>query len=203
MVPLTIRLTNHRPDHPAPGESAVGAGMRSARVPFRRLTAAGVTTEPTWHTAGVPWLVTDDARVLASVEVADARSARRKGLLGRDGLDEWEWIEPRPSGTTINGVERIGDRFDQLVDAEVRSARRRGNWRVRLRQNRGPADRDLNGHRRQTDRDDLPGPGGDHGGFVQHDALAARVNQSIGSSKIDRQIVGKQTAKTLENHVDK
>jgi hypothetical protein len=31
-------------------------------------------------------LVTDDARVLASAEMADARSARRKGLLGRDGL---------------------------------------------------------------------------------------------------------------------
>ncbi len=35
----------------------------------------------------MPWLVTDDARVLASAEVADARSARRKGLLGRDGID--------------------------------------------------------------------------------------------------------------------
>lgn len=35
----------------------------------------------------MPWLVTDDARVLASVEVADARSARRRGLLGRDGID--------------------------------------------------------------------------------------------------------------------
>jgi uncharacterized membrane protein (UPF0127 family) len=32
-------------------------------------------------------LVTDDARVLASAEMADARSARRKGLLGRDGLE--------------------------------------------------------------------------------------------------------------------
>lgn len=35
----------------------------------------------------VPWLVTDDARVLASAEVADARSARRRGLLGRDHLE--------------------------------------------------------------------------------------------------------------------
>ena len=35
----------------------------------------------------MPWLVTDDARVLASAEVADARSARRRGLLGRDHLD--------------------------------------------------------------------------------------------------------------------
>ncbi len=40
-----------------------------------------------WHTSGVPWLVTDDKRVLASTEVADARSARRRGLLGRDGLE--------------------------------------------------------------------------------------------------------------------
>lgn len=31
--------------------------------------------------------MTDDARVLASAEVADARSARRRGLLGRDHLD--------------------------------------------------------------------------------------------------------------------
>lgn len=35
----------------------------------------------------MPWLVTDDARVLASAEIADARSARRKGLLGRDHLE--------------------------------------------------------------------------------------------------------------------
>jgi uncharacterized membrane protein (UPF0127 family) len=40
-----------------------------------------------WHTSRVPWLVTDDARVLASAEIADARSARRRGLLGRDHLD--------------------------------------------------------------------------------------------------------------------
>ena len=35
----------------------------------------------------MPWLVTDDARVLASAEIADARSARRRGLLGRAHLD--------------------------------------------------------------------------------------------------------------------
>jgi uncharacterized membrane protein (UPF0127 family) len=32
-------------------------------------------------------LVTDDARVLASAEIAEARAARRKGLLGRDHLE--------------------------------------------------------------------------------------------------------------------
>jgi hypothetical protein len=35
----------------------------------------------------VAWLVTDDKRVLASAEVADSRTARRKGLLGREHLD--------------------------------------------------------------------------------------------------------------------
>ncbi|TDT15599.1 hypothetical protein BDK89_1174 [Ilumatobacter fluminis] len=42
---------------------------------------------PTWHTSRVAWLVTDDKRVLASAEVADSRTARRKGLLGREHLD--------------------------------------------------------------------------------------------------------------------
>jgi uncharacterized protein len=35
----------------------------------------------------MPWLVTDDARVLASADVADSRSARRRGLLDRDHID--------------------------------------------------------------------------------------------------------------------
>jgi uncharacterized protein len=35
----------------------------------------------------VPWLVNREARVLASAEIADARSARRRGLLGRDHLE--------------------------------------------------------------------------------------------------------------------
>ena len=35
----------------------------------------------------MPWLVTDDARVLASCEIADSRTARRTGLLGRDHLE--------------------------------------------------------------------------------------------------------------------
>ena len=35
----------------------------------------------------MPWLVTDDARVLASAEIAEARAARRKGLLGCDHLE--------------------------------------------------------------------------------------------------------------------
>ncbi len=53
----------------------------------------------------MPWLVTDDARVLASVEIADARSARRKGLLGRDGLEGALVLRP------CRWVHTIGMRF--------------------------------------------------------------------------------------------
>ena len=53
----------------------------------------------------MPWLVTEDARVLASVEIADARSARRKGLLGRDGLDGALALQP------CRWVHTIGMRF--------------------------------------------------------------------------------------------
>ncbi len=50
-------------------------------------------------------MVTDDARVLASVEVADARSARRRGLLGRDGLEGALALRP------CRWVHTIGLRF--------------------------------------------------------------------------------------------
>ena len=57
----------------------------------------------------MPWLVTKDeqavdmpVRVLASAEVADVRSARRRGLLGRDG------IVGRPSGGVSLGSMRLG-----------------------------------------------------------------------------------------------
>ncbi len=53
----------------------------------------------------VSWLVTEDARVLASVEIADARAARRKGLLGRDGLDGALALQP------CRWVHTIGMRF--------------------------------------------------------------------------------------------
>ena len=49
--------------------------------------------------------MTDDARVLASAEVADARSARRKGLLGRDGLEGALVLRP------CRWVHTIGMRF--------------------------------------------------------------------------------------------
>lgn len=53
----------------------------------------------------MPWLVTDDARVLASAEVADARTARRRGLLGRDHLDGALVLRP------CRWIHTIGMRF--------------------------------------------------------------------------------------------
>jgi uncharacterized membrane protein (UPF0127 family) len=50
-------------------------------------------------------LVTEDARVLASAEVADARSARRRGLLGRDHLEGALVLRP------CRWIHTIGMRF--------------------------------------------------------------------------------------------
>jgi len=48
--------------------------------------AEPIATIP-WHTSAVAWLVNHEAHVLASAEIAETRSARRKGLLGRDHMD--------------------------------------------------------------------------------------------------------------------
>jgi uncharacterized membrane protein (UPF0127 family) len=53
----------------------------------------------------VPWLVTDDARVLASAEIADSRTARRTGLLGRDHLEGALVLTP------CRWIHTIGMRF--------------------------------------------------------------------------------------------
>ena len=52
----------------------------------------------------MPWLLRD-GDVLASLEVADDRPARRKGLLGRDGIDGALLLVPARS------VHSIGMRF--------------------------------------------------------------------------------------------
>jgi uncharacterized membrane protein (UPF0127 family) len=52
----------------------------------------------------MPWLLRDD-RVLASLEIASSRQERRRGLLGRDGLDGALLIE----GT--RSVHTVGMRF--------------------------------------------------------------------------------------------
>jgi uncharacterized membrane protein (UPF0127 family) len=85
----------------------------------------------------VPWLLRDD-KVLASLEVASDRSARRRGLLGRDGFEGVLLFE----GT--RSVHSVGMRFpidvafcgpDLGIDGNgggARPRRRRGaggSWR--------------------------------------------------------------------------
>ncbi len=75
----------------------------------------------------MPWLLRD-GEVLASLEVADERAARRKGLLGRDSIDGAMLLVPARS------VHSIGMRFpidvawldgDLTVLRTVRLARNR------------------------------------------------------------------------------
>lgn len=79
--------------------------MSSAIVARQQPPSQVVATAAPWHTADVPWLVNSDAHVLASAEVADARTARRKGLLGRDHLDGALVLRP------CRWVHTIGMRF--------------------------------------------------------------------------------------------
>jgi len=48
----------------------------------------------------MPWLV-HEGRVLASLEIAETRSARRAGLLGRDGFDGALLLRPAKSVHTM------------------------------------------------------------------------------------------------------
>lgn len=48
----------------------------------------------------MPWLV-HEGRVLASLEIAESRPARRKGLLGRDGIDGALLLRPAKSVHTV------------------------------------------------------------------------------------------------------
>lgn len=76
----------------------------------------------------MPWLVSD-ARVFASADVASNRSARRNGLLGRDGFEGALVIRP------CRWVHTIGMRFPLDVayldeDGVVVKAVRMGRYRV-------------------------------------------------------------------------
>lgn len=77
----------------------------------------------------MPWLVRD-AEVLASVELADGRAARRKGLLGRDDFDGVLRLKAR-------SVHTVGMRFPIDVamcdsQGEVRRVLTMSPWRVSL-----------------------------------------------------------------------
>lgn len=84
----------------------------------------------------MPWLVAED-RVVASLEVADTRRARRRGLLGRDGIEGALLLTPARSVHTV----RMRFAIDVAhVDAEmvVRSVvtmrpGRLGRWDPRCR----------------------------------------------------------------------
>ena len=74
------------------------------------------------------WLVVDD-RVVASLEVADTAAARRKGLLGRDGIEGAMLLHPARSVHTI----RMRFAIDVAhVDADnwVLAVRTMKPWRV-------------------------------------------------------------------------
>jgi uncharacterized membrane protein (UPF0127 family) len=74
------------------------------------------------------WLVSD-GRVLASLEVASGRAERRRGLLGRDGLDGALLLE------RVRWVHTVGMRFPidvayLDVDGNVLKTVRMGRHRV-------------------------------------------------------------------------
>src|SRR5262245_9740217 len=79
------------------------------------------------------WLVADGDRVLASAEVADTRTSRTRGLLGRDGVDGALVIE------RCRSVHTVGMRFpidvayvakDGTVLKTTRMRRYRIGWPV-------------------------------------------------------------------------
>lgn len=73
------------------------------------------------------WLVVD-GRVLATVEIADTRASRRRGLLGRDGIEGAMLLEPARS------VHTIGMRFP--IDVVHLDAQRRVLAITTMRPNR-------------------------------------------------------------------
>ena len=67
----------------------------------------------------MPWLLRDD-EVLATLEVADGRRARRRGLLGRDGIEGALLLRP------ARAVHTFGMRFPidvAFCDASMRVLR--------------------------------------------------------------------------------
>ena len=76
----------------------------------------------------MPWLVRGD-EVLATLEVADSRRARRKGLLGRDGVEGALLLQP------ARAVHTVGMRFpidvafvdEKLVVLRIVTMKR---WRI-------------------------------------------------------------------------
>ena len=76
----------------------------------------------------MPWLVAED-RVVASLEVADTRRARRRGLLGRDGIEGALLLTPARSVHTVRMRFAI-DVAHVDADMVVRSVVTMPPWRL-------------------------------------------------------------------------
>lgn len=84
----------------------------------------------------MPWLVADD-KVVASLEVADSRAARRRGLLGRDGIDGAMLLSPARSVHTVRMRFPIDvahlDRDLVVLGVVTMPPNRVGRWHPRAR----------------------------------------------------------------------
>jgi len=84
----------------------------------------------------MPWLVAED-RVVASLEVADTRRTRRRGLLGRDGIEGALLLTPARSVHTVRmrfaiDVAHVDADMVVLSVVTMRPGRL-GRWRPRCR----------------------------------------------------------------------
>ncbi len=82
----------------------------------------------------MPWLVRD-AHVVASLEIADTPTARRVGLLGRDGIEGALLIQPARSVHTMRMRFAIDvahlDRDLTVISITRMSPWRLGRWRAK------------------------------------------------------------------------
>lgn len=84
----------------------------------------------------MPWLV-HEGRVLASLEIADSRADRRKGLLGRDGIDGALLLRPAKSVHTVRmkfaiDVAHLDDDLTVLAVTTMVPGRL-GKWSLRAK----------------------------------------------------------------------
>ena len=84
----------------------------------------------------MPWLVAED-HVVASLEVADTRSARRRGLLGRDGIEGAILLTPARAVHTVGMSFAIDvahvDADNVVLSVVTMPPNRLGWWRRRAR----------------------------------------------------------------------
>ncbi|MEM7142473.1 MAG: DUF192 domain-containing protein [Actinomycetota bacterium] len=84
----------------------------------------------------MPWLVAED-KVVASLEVADSAATRRRGLLGRDGIEGALLLSPARSVHTMTmrfAIDVAHVDVDMVVISVTTMAPwRLGRWRRRAR----------------------------------------------------------------------